>query len=182
MVERRRGSRGPISDAIAEWAAKVITDDHINILESLPNTIDYDIEGLGPTLFCHATIRSDDEIILVDSQYSRWDQVFANLEARFQTIVCGHTHMPFVRLWRGRLVINPGSVGMPYGRSGPHWAVLGPGVNLMRSVMDLDYACQSICNMSAFPNIDQWTDYFIRARASDEEVMALFGRIDGRTA
>ena len=47
------------------------------------------------------------------------------------TVVCGHTHMPFVRLAHGRLVINPGSIGMPYGRmTGAHWALLGPGVEL----------------------------------------------------
>ncbi|HEX9355074.1 MAG TPA: metallophosphoesterase family protein [Streptosporangiaceae bacterium] len=33
-------------------------------------------------------------------------------------VVCGHTHMPFCRLAHGRLVVNPGSVGMPYGRPG----------------------------------------------------------------
>lgn len=34
------------------------------------------------------------------------------------TVVCGHTPLPFVRLAHGRLVINPGSVGMPCGRTG----------------------------------------------------------------
>ena len=180
MVELRRGSRGGIPDAIAEWAAGVMTEEHIDILESLPQTIDLNVEGLGPTMFCHATSRSDDEIILVDSRYQRWDEVFASVDPRIQTIVCGHTHMPFVRLWRGRMVINPGSVGMPYGRSGPHWALLAPGVRLMRSTMDLDLACRHICETSAFPEIDEWADYFIRSKASDEEVMTLFGRSDGR--
>jgi predicted phosphodiesterase len=180
MVELRRGSRESIPDAIAEWAAGVITEEHIDILGCLPQTFDLNVEGLGPTTFCHATSRSDDEVVLVDSRYQRWDEVFAGIEPRIQTIVCGHTHMPFIRLWRGRLVVNPGSVGMPYGRSGPHWALLGPGVSLMRSTMDLDLACHRVCEMSAFPGIDEWANYFIRGRASDEEVMDLFGRRDGR--
>ncbi|WP_019544017.1 hypothetical protein [Streptomyces sulphureus] len=33
--------------------------------------------------------------------------------------------MPFVRLVGGRLLVNPGSVGMPYGREGAHRALLG---------------------------------------------------------
>ncbi len=180
MVELRRGLRGGIPDAIAQWAAGVTTEEHINILESLPQTVDLNVEGLGPTIFCHATSRSDDEIVLVDSRYQRWGEVFANVEPRIQTIVCGHAHMPFVRLWGGRLVVNPGSVGMPYGRSGPHWALLGPGVSLMRSAMDLDLACRRVCETSKFPGIDEWADYFIRGKASDEEVMSLFGRSDGR--
>lgn len=181
MVELRQGSRESIPDTIAEWAAGVLTQEHINILGCLPQTFDLNVEGLGPTTFCHATSRSDDEVVLVDSRYQRWDEVFAAIEPQIQTIVCGHTHMPFIRLWRGRLVVNPGSVGMPYGRSGPHWALLGPGVSLMRSAMDLDRACKLICEMSEFPGIDKWTNYFIRGLASDEDVMELFGRSDGRS-
>lgn len=32
--------------------------------------------------------------------------------------------MPFQRLAHGRQIINPGSVGMPYGCQGAHWALL----------------------------------------------------------
>ena len=41
--------------------------------------------------------------------------------------VCGHTHMPYVRLVGRRLVVNPGSIGMPYGRPAG-----GRGVGLTR--------------------------------------------------
>ena len=41
-----------------------------------------------------------------------------------RTVVCGHTHVPSVRLTHGRLVVTPGGVGMPYGRPGAHWALL----------------------------------------------------------
>lgn len=50
------------------------------------------------------------------------------------------THMPFVRLAHGRLVINPGSIGMPYGRAGAHWALLGPGVELRSTAFDIEAA------------------------------------------
>lgn len=36
---------------------------------------------------------------------------FLSIEA--STIVTAHTHIPFVRNWRGKQLINPGSVGMP---------------------------------------------------------------------
>lgn len=49
------------------------------------------------------------------------------------TVVCGHTHMTFVRLAHGRLVSNPSSIGMPYGRTGARWA-LGPGVEQPRGL------------------------------------------------
>jgi hypothetical protein len=85
------------------------------------------VHGLGKALFCHATPRDDEEVVLVDSRLDRWREVLSGLDTDIRTVVCGHTHMPFVRLAHGRLVINPGSIGMPYGRAGAHWALLGPG-------------------------------------------------------
>jgi predicted phosphodiesterase len=60
-------------------------------------------------------------------------------DPRGDTVVCGHTHMTFVRLAHGRLVSNPGSIGMPYGRTGGHWA-LGPGVELGTTHFDIEAA------------------------------------------
>ena len=49
--------------------------------------------------------------------------------------------MPFTRLAHGRLIVNPGSVGMPYGRAGAHWALLADGaVTLRRTVYDAEAA------------------------------------------
>lgn len=52
--------------------------------------------------------------------------------------------MPFVRLAHGRLVINPGGIGMPYGRTGAHWALLSPGVELRTTHFDLQGAATQL--------------------------------------
>ena len=137
--------------------------------------------GLGEVLFCHATPRDDEEVVLADSRLDRWRQVLGGIPAEVTAVVCGHTHMPFVRLADGRLVINPGSVGMPYGRAGAHWALLGPGAELRRTVFDPDAACARIAAESGFPQAREWADYFVRARASDAEALAAFGPRDGRS-
>jgi predicted phosphodiesterase len=54
------------------------------------------------------------------------------------TVVLGHTHMPFDRLADRRRFVNPGSVGMPYGRRGAYWALLGPDIALRRTDYDAD--------------------------------------------
>jgi len=95
------------------------------------------------------------------------------------TVVCGHTHMQFTRLAHGRQIINPGSVGMPYGRAGAHWALLsGGGVSLRRTQFDLARACADVAEQSSFPDVEEWADYFLHARASDSEAMAAFGARD----
>jgi predicted phosphodiesterase len=102
----------------------------------LPLTAVLEVAGLGTVLFCHATPRDDEEVVLADSRLERWAEVLGSVGPEVGVVVCGHTHMPFSRLAHGRLVVNPGSVGMPYGRPGAHWALLGPGAQLRRTMFD----------------------------------------------
>lgn len=89
--------------------------------------------------------------------------------------------MPFVRLVHGVQVVNPGSIGMPYGRAGAHWALLADGaVSLRRTEFDVDAACAAIRTSSSYSDVGEWADYFVRARASDAKAMAVFAPRDGR--
>jgi diadenosine tetraphosphatase ApaH/serine/threonine PP2A family protein phosphatase len=166
--------------AISPWAAEQLRDDQIDLLAGLPLSASIKIDGLGSVVFCHATPRDDEEVVLVDSRLSRWAEVFAGLDASVSTVVCGHTHMPFARLVDRRLVVNPGSVGMPYGGAGAHWALLGPGVELRVTALDLDGSCDRIAAESGYPDARQWAEYYVRSAASDTEALAVFGPQDGR--
>src|SRR3954447_2061712 len=141
-------------------------------LDALPLTVTLDVKGLGPTLFCHATPRDDEEVVLVDSRMARWREVMSTVDDGVTTIVCGHTHMPFVRLVDRRLVVNPGSVGMPYGSAGGHWALLDRGsVTLHRTPIDVDVAVARVMAESGYPDRQEWADYFLRSAASDAEAL-----------
>ena len=72
---------------------------------------------------------------------SRYRDGFSDVDE--PTVVLGHTHMPFDRLADRRRFVNPGSVGMPYGRAGAHWALLGPGVALRRADYDAEAAAET---------------------------------------
>ncbi|OIJ87341.1 YfcE family phosphodiesterase [Streptomyces sp. MUSC 14] len=180
LLEHRRGQRDSIPDPIAPWAAEQLREDHLDLLGRLPRSVSLPVRGLGQVLFCHATPRDDEEVVLVDSHLDRWRDVFSGLDDDVRTVVCGHTHMPFVRLAHGRLVINPGSVGMPYGRAGAHWALLGPGVALRSTGFDTEAAVTRITQDSSYPDIAEWADYYLHARASDADALQAFGPRDGR--
>ena len=180
LVEHRRDRGASGLDGIFAWAAEQLGAKHFDVLAALPPSLTLTIDGLGEVHFCHATPRGDEEVVLVDSRLPRWEEVFAELRAETQTVVCGHTHMPYVRLANGRLVVNPGSVGMPYGRPGAHWALLGPGVDLRQTAFDLGAACAATIAASGYPKIAEWADYYIRARVSDGEALRTFGPSDGR--
>ncbi|MFJ1747891.1 metallophosphoesterase family protein [Streptomyces sp. NPDC088116] len=180
LVEYRRGQRDTIPDPIAPWAAEQLSEDHLDLLGSLPRSLSLPVRGLGNVLFCHATPRDDAEVVLVDSRLDRWKEVFGGLATDIRTVVCGHTHMPFVRLAHGRLVINPGSVGMPYGRTGAHWAIVGPGVELRTTNFDIEAAVARVSRNSSYPEITEWADYFLHARATDTDALEAFAPQDGR--
>ncbi|MEH1055858.1 metallophosphoesterase family protein [Micromonospora sp. CPCC 206171] len=178
LVEARAGRPSPID--VSNWAAGQLSDDHLALLAALPLTVTLPVDGLGPTLFCHATPRDDEEVVLVDSRPARWAEVFAGVPAEVRAVVCGHTHMPFTRLVDRRLVVNPGSVGMPYGGPGAYWALLGPGVQLRRTAFDVEAACARVVAESGFPDAADWADEYLRSRHSDLDALAAFGPRDGR--
>jgi predicted phosphodiesterase len=164
-------------DPVVPWAAAQLTDALRDHLAGLPLIVTLDVDGLGPTLFCHATPRDDEEVALVDSRLGRWAEVLAGRTE--EVVVLGHTHMPFVRVASRKLVVNPGSVGMPYGRTGAHWAVLGPGVELRRTAYDVEAAAEEL-RTGGYPGVEGWIDTYVRQSCSDDDALAAFGPRDGR--
>ncbi|TDC16260.1 metallophosphoesterase family protein, partial [Kribbella albertanoniae] len=129
----------------------------------------------GDVLVCHATPRDDEEVVLVDSPIARWLDVLGGVPDSIRTVVCGHTHMPFVRQVDRRTVVNAGSVGMPYGAPGPSWALVTPeGVQLRRSALDRESAAHQIVQTSSYPGRQQWVDEYLLTNYSDTEALDAF--------
>ena len=182
LVSLAHGGTTAIPDPIAPWAAQQLQDRHVALLAELPHPVTLDVAGFGPVLFCHGSPRDDDEVVLVDTRLSRWAEVLADVDPVVSTIVCGHTHMPFQRLAYRRLIVNPGSVGMPYGRPGAHWALLRDGVAQLRTTrFDVEAACAAIA-ATGYPEAEAWADYFVRSPASDAQALTTFAPRDGRDA
>lgn len=180
LVDLARGGTTTIPDPIAPWAAQQLTQRHVALLADLPHPVTLTVDGFGPVLFCHGSPRDDNEVVLVDTRLDRWAEVLADIAPGIATIVCGHTHMPFQRLVDRRLIVNPGSVGMPYGRGGAHWALLRDGVAQLRvTTFDVEAACEAII-ATGYPDARDSADYFIRSPASDAEALTTFAPRDGR--
>jgi predicted phosphodiesterase len=174
LVALARGQRAPIApDTLSAWAAAQLTSEQVDLLAQLPTTVELELAELGATTFCHGTPRADDELSVVDSPRRAWLEALAELDPDVRSVVVGHTHMPFVRLVAGRVVVNPGSVGMPYGTSGAHWALLGRGVgvSLRRTPYDRERAARRILAVSSFPGVARFVDGNLRATPSDLEAL-----------
>jgi predicted phosphodiesterase len=164
---------GPEDDPDGDgWAGRELTAAHRDTLAAPPLTLTLDVDGLGPVLFCHATPRSDTEIVLVDTPTAVYAEALAGVDV--ETVVCGHTHMPFDRLAGGHRVVNPGSVGMAYGPPGAYWAVLGPHVELRRTRYDGAAAAQELLARSGWPRMAEFAEENLRAQPGADEALAFF--------
>lgn len=144
------GSAKPrLAGPAADWCAAQLSKEHRDFLASFPAEVRLEIDGLGRVLFCHGSPRGDEEMMTAATPEDRLREFTAGSET--DVIVCGHTHMQFDRTVDGVRIVNPGSVGMPYGEPGAYWALLGPGVDFRRTDYDRESAAARI-GKSSWPD------------------------------
>jgi predicted phosphodiesterase len=90
--------------------------------------------SLDGVLYCHATPRRDDELVLPQVERSPWEA----FDVDEPLVVCGHTHLQFDAVRHGRRIVNPGSVGAPTVRAAAWWALIGDDVELRTTSYDTD--------------------------------------------
>lgn len=108
------------------WAQQQLRPEHRAYLREFRPTLDVALDG-GATLLCfHGSPRSHSEVITAATAEEDLDRMLGDTRA---TIMAGgHTHTPLLRRHRDTILVNPGSVGMPYEHSrtgkvrNPPWA------------------------------------------------------------
>jgi putative phosphoesterase len=120
----------------SRWCAEQLREDQREFLLAHVPSVVIDVDGLGPTRFCHGSPRSDRDRITVATPPEKVLPMLEGVEER--VVVCGHTHAQFDRRVGEYRVVNAGSVGLPFGDQGAYWALFGPDVDLRRA--DYDYA------------------------------------------
>jgi putative phosphoesterase len=160
----------------ADWCAAQLSREDRDFLASFAETIAFEVDGLGRVLLCHGSPRSDEEIVTARTPDERLREFLAEVDG--DVVVCGHTHMQFDRMAGRVRVINPGSVGMPYGEPGAFWAVLGPEVEFRRTDYDRQAAAERLRH-SAWPEADEFARENVVTVPSIEEAMAFFTKVGG---
>lgn len=133
-----------------------------------------DVPRLGELVFCHATPRSDEEIM---TRVTRGDLVLEMLASTSADIVvCGHIHVRYDRrVTPARRVVNTGSVGMPYeGRAGVAcWGWVDRVIEFMTTTYDADSALRAI-EATGFPRATEVFEPAVRGQASPFETTEYF--------
>jgi putative phosphoesterase len=157
------------------FTASHFSEEQRRELSSLPERVTLDIDGLGETLFCHASPRNDLDIVTALTPEDRLRVLLDGVSQ--DVVVAGHTHMQFDRVVDGIRWINPGSVGMPYeGNVAAFWGIFGPGVELRRTEFDVDRAAEALL-ASGWPEAEPFVAENLRAAPTREETAAFFEQI-----
>jgi diadenosine tetraphosphatase ApaH/serine/threonine PP2A family protein phosphatase len=126
-------------------------------------------------LFCHATPGDENECFTRLTPEDRLLPVFAGLD--LPLVVCGHSHMQFDRMIGPTRVVNAGSVGMPFGKPGAGWLLLGPQIELRHTPYNLTEAAERIAATS-YPQAHDFATRYVLDPPSEEEMLEVFTKAE----
>jgi putative phosphoesterase len=100
-----------VVDAV-EWCRQRLSADELDYLRTFAPSMEIPLGGGATLVLFHGTMRSHMEDLLATTPP---DEVDAMLQGRRGTVMAGgHTHLQMLRQHRGTLIVNPGSVGLPF--------------------------------------------------------------------
>lgn len=150
------------------WGALQLTGEDKLFIQTFQATVTVDLGG-GDRLLCyHGSPRSFDDPILATTPDESLQEMLAGQQAT--VMAGGHTHVTMLRRFQTTMLVNPGSVGLPFeitidppGDRNPPWAEFAVlewqagqlSVKFHRVPVDMDQLAQQVVN-SGMPHCDWW--------------------------
>ena len=154
---------------ILQWTAGQLSEEDRGWVMGWDETVT--LEGLGGgdgVLVCHAVPQNPRDIFTDATPESALLPVFS--EVRPGVILCGHTHLTFDRQVGRHRVINPGSVGMPFGDPGAYWALVTElDVESCYTSFDLSAAAARVSE-TAYPQAAGFAQGYVLAPPTAEKM------------
>lgn len=163
------------ADEEAKWTSNQLTDEHKKWIRTWEKSILIDTPNLGKILFCHGTPRSNVEIFTRQTRKEKLVSIFKNVTAA--TVVCGHTHIQFNLIVEDKLIINAGSVGMPFGKTGADWLLFDKMIEFKHTKYDLKAAAESI-RRSNYPFAESFAANNILNPPSEEDALRMLTNME----
>lgn len=104
-------TEAPVVVDAVEWCRERLDEDNLAFLTTFRSSMELQLGHVRVCLY-HGSPRSHMQDLLVDSPASALDEALLGFEA--DVYAGGHTHLQMLRQHRGKLIVNPGSVGMPF--------------------------------------------------------------------
>ncbi len=111
---------------ITAWAASQLADDELAYLRAFQPTVEIPLGDAGLLVGCHGSPRSFDDQMLPTTSTGDLDAMLEGIPATTTIVASGHTHQQGLRRYRGLLLLNPGSVGLPFHPVPPSEPIVNP--------------------------------------------------------
>ena len=165
-IPKLEGELGPRLAEIGAWGAAQLTDGHREYVRSFRPTYPLVLAGDSSLLCFHGSPRSNEDWMDAATPADELELMLAGSDE--VVLAGGHTHAQLLRCHRDSLLVNPGSVGLPFRQQpGPirigRWAeyavvaaVAGRlTVELRRVSYDVDSFLDE-ARVSGMPHADWW--------------------------
>ena len=101
-------------EKIDAWCREQLSSDDLAYLREFHPTIDIPLDERTTLLCCHGSPRSNTEAIRPTAPDAELEPMLDGVQATI--LAFGHTHEPMLRRYGQMILLNPGSVGMPFER------------------------------------------------------------------
>lgn len=157
------------------WARKLSVEDRAFVRTFVPR-VELRLDGV-PVLCFHGSPVSHDEMILATTPHDELLRMLAGFD--HPLMLAGHTHVQLARVVEGTLVVNPGSVGLPFrGLPAGELQLISPwaeyalvrvedgrlSVDLRRTSYDVEGMLRRTID-SGVPHAEWWAQTWVRADA-----------------
>ncbi|WP_173917379.1 metallophosphoesterase [Halobacillus sp. Marseille-Q1614] len=131
-----------------EWTTNNMSSESVYYLDQLPSEINEDYEGVH----IHGFHAAPDDLFEVVQPSSTKETMKEKLmkNDKADIYIYGHIHKPYVRHIDGKIIINTGSVGLPFdGLAQPSYAMVdieeeGVQVSIIRTSYDLEETVEDV--------------------------------------
>lgn len=163
------------AEELAPWVANQLGPEQKQFLSSWSTTLQFEIDGWGEVLFCHATPHNNTDIFTRLTPEAKLLSIFDNVTASL--VICGHTHMQFDRTISTVRVANAGSVGMPFGQTGAHWLMLDHDITFRHTDYNLNQAADRI-RQTDYPQAEEFATDNILDVPSELAILKILAQLE----
>lgn len=141
-----------------EFALKRLTKENINFMLNCPAQKSLSFENRA-ILCVHGSPRSIIEALTPSTDVITFKQITRDIKENI--ILCGHSHIPFIKKIDEKIVFNPGSVGCPYdGNSNSSYGIININSSTTTfCIRRIDYPIKElicVAKKENFPNVSYY--------------------------
>lgn len=159
----------------AQWVSKQLSAENVEAIKGWSTIEKIQSNELGTLLFCHGTPRSDVEIFTKVTPDRKLEQLFKNVDA--SVVVCGHTHIQFDRDIENIRIVNAGSVGMPFGKTGADWLLIDSSIHFKHTDYNLEKAAEQILK-SNYPHAESFAANNVLKTPSESDAIKMLTKLE----